>query len=295
MQSTTKRFDINVISSGEELRYSVGKIFIEFGPYCIYKDLDADGFAINPFRLDGLLGFDIISDKTTTDTKMITNGTEVTNNKNLVKRAVVGGLILGPGAAAVGALSSERKVSNETIVEEKINTNVTAKLTAHDGEKIIVLIKNSDHIDFFSSFLNSKRFDQELMSLELNRFKKSVFDKNRNFETQKIRANILIDVNKSYEHRNKKLQSEIDGKYKFVRYVIFASWVALMVIFNDVEYLPASGILVATLISFFIYGGLTILFKGSIEDLKNKKHLISKEINQEVERRLKKEIQKMDF
>lgn len=107
-------------------------------------------------RLDTLVDVSLLFDGSTVETHSTSSGESTVNNKNMAKRAVVGGVLLGGTGAIIGGATAKQEIITNSRTVEKIKANLTVKLCYDSGFEQIIILNNIDHFHYFMSFVNMR-------------------------------------------------------------------------------------------------------------------------------------------
>lgn len=226
-------YTVEIVSAGVKKKTKIDKLFIYNGPFCFYHVKDADGFPKSIGRFDEIEEIETISDLSIRNTETISEGTSTTTaaTGNLVKRAVVGGVLTGVGGAVIGGVTGTKKT--ETITKskslEKIEYLVQLKVKFVDGQILIVNVNDPEITELLFSHIGVKTIQDEklekLKNLSLKEMQKekvhteNLFLDNKITEEAQLRAIAKLAHKKPFDH-------------KIVIWVTFISAFVLSIIFN---------------------------------------------------------------
>lgn len=162
---------VEFLSEGNKKKAKINKIFLDRGPFCIYQIHDVNGFPKPIGRFDHILDIEVLSDLSTKKTITHTEGTSTTTAKtgNLVKRAVIGGVLTGVGGAVIGGVTGTKETEIKTKSEssDEINYLVQLKLQFIDKTVIIINVNNPEITDLLYSYIGKVPLsDAELSDLK---------------------------------------------------------------------------------------------------------------------------------
>lgn len=135
--------DIYILKNGGKQKVSVVKMFNTHGAYLL------DGK-----RVDHLQKVQLLHDSSTQTHSQTGSSIDTVNNANMLKRAVVGGVLTGGVGAVVGGVTAERTSSINSVTKTTVNTELTAELTYSDGETQFVLFNDLKPYHWLLSFVN---------------------------------------------------------------------------------------------------------------------------------------------
>jgi hypothetical protein len=120
-----------------------------------YKMFETHGVPmLDEQRLDNLVDVSLLFDGSTVETHSTSSGESTVNNKNMAKRAIVGGVLLGGAGAIIGGATAKQEITTKSKSVEKINANLTVKLRYSNDLEQIVILSNIDHFQYLISFVN---------------------------------------------------------------------------------------------------------------------------------------------
>lgn len=197
---------INVINDGKKVPAHIEKMFGEFGPYML-----------NGKRLDLLTKVQILVDSSISTTTTSGSSSSSASTGNMVKRAIVGGVLLGGAGALAGGVTGKRDSEIKSTSTESISTELTAELTFADGRSQYVFLTNMEGFHWLLGQANLEPMsDAELNNAEIN-------EKNR---ILRIALHEEVVKNTKVPVLNKTLAEEFGKKYyaSGVIFTFFALW-----------------------------------------------------------------------
>lgn len=121
-------------------------------------------FILEGHRLDGLANVEVLSDASTvtTSTKTTEAGEIRTSNTSMITRGAVGGVVLGPLGAVIGANSASQNLSTESTSQttQTRNVNTTVKLTFSDGGHLYVTLHEDSTLHWLLSMIGVEPADE---------------------------------------------------------------------------------------------------------------------------------------
>lgn len=197
---------IHVIHDGKKVPAHIEKMFGEFGPYML-----------NGKRLDLLTKVQILVDSSISTTTTSGSSSSSASTGNMVKRAIVGGVLLGGAGALVGGVTGKRDSEIKSTSTESITTELTAELSFADGRSQYVFLTNMEGFHWLLGQANLEPMsDAELNNAEIN-------EKNR---ILRIALHEEVVKNTKVPVLNKTLAEEFGKKYYApgVIFTFFALW-----------------------------------------------------------------------
>lgn len=139
-------YNIKIITAGVKKAAQIMPLCLYEGPYCIAYTIGSDGFPKSIARLDNIENINIIDNLSTREVTTISEGEETTTSKtgNLVKRGIVGGVLLGPTGAIIGGVTGTKntvKVGKD-ISTETVNYLVKLQIDFKDNTKMLVEVND---------------------------------------------------------------------------------------------------------------------------------------------------------
>ena len=236
---------VEFLSEGNKKKAKINKIFLDRGPFCIYQIHDVNGFPKPIGRFDQILDIEVLGDLSTKKTITHTEGTSTTTAKtgNLVKRAVIGGVLTGVGGAVIGGVTGTKETEIKTKSEsfDEINYLVQLKLQFIDKTVIIINVNNPEITDLLYSYIGKVPLsDAELSDLKkaaLEDRKKILSGKEANFardqdfyeQANEIAKNKLRDIQPMDSAGVKGFTSLITGAFSIVLILVLKSFLGLFI------------------------------------------------------------------
>lgn len=147
--------DIYILKNGGKQKVSVVKMFKTHGAYLL------DGK-----RVDHLQKVQLLHDSSTQTYSQKGSSIDSVNNANMLKRAVVGGVLTGGVGAVIGGVTAERTSSINSVTKTTVNTELTAELTYLDGESQFVVFDDLKPYHWLLSFVNQTPMTDEEIEKE---------------------------------------------------------------------------------------------------------------------------------
>jgi hypothetical protein len=150
----------------------------------IVKMFDTHGpYLLEGRRLDQLVKVQLLHDASTSTSTQTGNSINTSNTGNLVKRAVIGGVLTGGVGAVIGGVTGKREATINTQTTTEVQTELTVELIYIDGSSQYVFLRDITSFHWLLSFANqSPMTDEEIASEKLLAY--SIF----NDKHAKIRA-----------------------------------------------------------------------------------------------------------
>lgn len=190
---------VDIWSEGVKKKAKIAKLFLTEGPFCLYQIHDVNGFPKPIARLDNIKQIEVVEDLSTSKTIVTTeaNSTTTASTGNLVKRAVIGGVLLGPTGAIIGGVTgtkNTKKIENSEYTE-KVDYLVNINLIFKDGMSIVVKIDNPEVTDLLCSYLGVETVtDDELIEL-----KQKALDSRKKVNKESLRYDNFLSDQAIYE------------------------------------------------------------------------------------------------
>lgn len=147
---------VHTFNNGQSAPAKVTQLHEPYGP-----------FVLNGKRLDLLEQVEVVLDSSTKTSTQTGNTESSAKTGNMVKRAVVGGVLLGGAGAAVGAVTGKREGKVETVTTESLNTKLTLKLIFGDGSTQHAIVNNIETYHWLIALAESPATsDEELQVAE---------------------------------------------------------------------------------------------------------------------------------
>lgn len=139
-------YKLKIITAGVKKAAEIMPLCLYEGPYCIAYIIGSDGFPKSIARLDNIENISIIDNLSTREVTTISEGEETTTSKtgNLVKRGIVGGVLLGPTGAIIGGVTGTKntvKVGKD-ISTETVNYLVKLQINFKDNTTMLVEVND---------------------------------------------------------------------------------------------------------------------------------------------------------
>lgn len=226
-------YTVEIVSAGVKKKIKIDKLFIYNGPFCFYHIKDVNGFPKSIGRFDEIEEIETISDLSIRNTETISEGTSTTKaaTGNLVKRAVVGGVLTGVGGAVIGGVTGTKNTETVTISKslEKIEYLVKLKVKFVDGQILIVNVNDSEITELLFSHIGVQTIQDEklekLKNLSLKKMQKE----------EAYTENLLLDNKITEEAKLRAIAKLADKKpldTDIVILITFISALILSIIFN---------------------------------------------------------------
>lgn len=147
--------NIYIFENGTKKRVTVERMFKTHGSY-----------VLEGRRLDQLVRVQIIHDSSTSSQTHQGTSIDSVNNLNMLKRAAVGGVLIGGVGAAIGGITAQREATINTVTNTHINTELTAELIYADGTSQYVLLDDIKPFHWLLSCVNQKPLTDEEVESE---------------------------------------------------------------------------------------------------------------------------------
>ena len=164
-------FTIEINSTGIKKKATIEKLFLHNGPFCITQSKNKDGFPVPLARLDYIETVEVVNDLSTRSTITTSEGNSVTTAKtgNMVKRAVIGGVLTGGAGAVIGGVTGTKNTEVSTISNssETIKYLVTLQVKFKDGKVLIISVNDPEITELLYSHIGTECIsDDELEILK---------------------------------------------------------------------------------------------------------------------------------
>lgn len=147
--------DIYIFKNGNKVRATIQKMFGTHGPYLLEGK-----------RLDLLNKVQLLHDSSTATHHQTGTSVEKVNNKNMLKRAVVGELLLGPAGAIIGGNTAERTSTISSTTTTQVQTQITAELIYLDGGSQYIFMDDLKPFHWLLGFANQTPLSDEEIERE---------------------------------------------------------------------------------------------------------------------------------
>ena len=209
--------EVEAIIDGKYINCSIGKMFNNQGPFCIYESVDWYGLPIVLRRLDKMQSIEVLSDLSKRRTSTKTSGNQGASTSNVVGRAIVGGLISGGVGAIIGGVTGEKRITTSSISTEDIDLNLILSIRFSDEPSLTIKLTDTSVLEFIASFSGSTAAsDDELASLKENFL--ADFDKEKkrlekvNEEINKIVERKRLEKEEKVREQEKNIDQWMSGK-----------------------------------------------------------------------------------
>ncbi len=122
----------------------------------LVESFDSGPLLLNGHRLDLLKDIKVLVDSSTVTSREEGESITTTNSASMVGRAIVGGAVLGPVTAAVGAVTAKKESKTSSVITEVNNLELTVQLIFEDDFILNAVIKSKKIYHFLLGMVTAE-------------------------------------------------------------------------------------------------------------------------------------------
>ena len=261
-------YQVKIISAGVKKIAKIEKLYNYLGPLCLTYGNDKDGFPVPIARFDNIESIEVVNDLSTRKIVTSSEGASVTKAKtgNMVKRAVIGGVLTGGAGAVIGGVTGTRNtetVSTSTS-SEVLNYLVTLQAKFKDGKIITFTVDNPEITELLFSHIGTEYInDEELAKLKILAVQEK--EKQRRLAEDEFKDQKITEKAEELAKKNLINKKPWDDKMTMLLTIIPSVIISIgYAIFSSLTTFTLIAFLFKIILSFIVVGICIFIFVGII-------------------------------